>query len=161
MNTRLDNFVPDISKLYTIRHHNKNYQNLYNAIFGRANKPYPFAFLKIAENHYLLSRYEDNQILCFDHNGELKMSGGSTDFSALIVNPMKGKQEAYALSIKNQQLQGYICYDGLVLHEYYIKWKATTSINEAAIWSISEVPNAQLSSAETSNIKNCKHFALN
>jgi len=149
-----DNIILNPSKLYTIQYHHKNYQNVHNAIFGRASKPYPFRFLKINTKGYVLARNTDDLILCIDE-GELCMSISFGKCAPLIIQPIKVKKRTFVLSVQNQSNQQYIDYDAYVLHEYYVGLKTMNSVEDAAIWAIHEVENESLPI-----IKN-NYFSLN
>lgn len=141
-------------KRYNIQYKNQSYRKIYNAIFGRANKPYAFRFLEITPNNYLLVREKDNLILC-TCEGELSLSTSFEKHTPLIIQPIEVKKGFFALVVQNQSPQQYICYDGYVLHEYYAGLKTVNSLLEAAVWSIQEVQNISPSIIEN------HHFSLN
>ncbi len=151
-----DTITLNPSKLYTIQYTHESYQNVHNGIFGRASKPYPFRFLKIDTNSYLLVRDKDGLVICMEE-GELSLSTSLEKCVPLIIQPVKVKNGTFALSVLNQPNQQYICYDDYVLHEYYVGLKTVDSVVDAAIWSIQEVENELLSIIQNKN----NHFNLN
>lgn len=141
-------------KLYSIQYNYKNYYKIYNAIFGRANAPFTFRFLEVTPNNYLLVRVKDNLILCICE-GELGLSASFQEHTPLIIQPIEVKEGIFVLAVQNQSSQRYICYDGYVLHQYYVGLKTVDYIEDAAIWSIQEAEKP------LSQILQKNHFSVN
>lgn len=150
-----NDFIPNLKKFYVIQYQDIRHQHIHNAIFGRASQPYHFSFCKVKEGNYLLVRQKDERVLCFDGES-LSMNFMHDTIHAVMVKPIKIREGAYALQVQNQSLaEKYICYDGYVLHEYYIGLSEVNSVEDAAIWTIGEVPNIN------NSVINCMEFALN
>lgn len=148
-----NSFSPDCSKLYTIHYNNKNHRNTHNAIFGRASKPYRFGFFRIAEDEYILTRYEDKKVLCIGEEG-LEMHSLIRSKKPARIKFIKVDKRTYALSIQNEGIQKYITYDGFVFHEYYLGLQASDSILDLGIWILNEVSHIQQPISEISMTNN-------
>ncbi|MGB1243328.1 MAG: hypothetical protein ACPG49_12445 [Chitinophagales bacterium] len=146
MNTTFHYTTPNSSKLYSIQCDKSNFRNVHNAILGNARQPYHFRFWEIAEGSYLLVRYKDGLVICCNDE-ELEMR---TTFApnCILVRPIEVKEGLYALAVRNQGVQKYICCNGFVLNEYFISLEVVNSIEEAAIWKIQEVSKISLPTAE-------------
>ncbi|MGB0932306.1 MAG: hypothetical protein ACPGVB_16110 [Chitinophagales bacterium] len=101
-------------------------------------KVYHFSFFKIEEDGYLLTRSEDRKVL-FWNNEYLEMDTIDKGTTPVIIKPVEVQKGVYALSVQNQKKQQYICFDGYVLHNYYISLKVVDFIEDAAMWRIEQV----------------------
>lgn len=131
-------YYPSTSKLYSIQYNNPSHHKIYNAILGRANEPYAFRFLEVIPNSYLLVREKDKLVLCMTEEGTTMCSLHGS-FSPLLLQPIQVKSGEYAILTKNQSPQQYLCYDGYVLHSYYIGLKELNTLEEASMWTIKEL----------------------